>query len=722
MAKKDIVKDIDMNSDMTKLVSKISVDLPSANELDYKLRRNVGVTDMARLTGVEPTYHTNPLYRYLLRDLNPENNCKYIYHLRTGETEMSQDFQIRYRAFRTAGIRPVLRFDDCPELFDILVSQFADDNDKIRLGMIAQNGVTEMIQDALESIFNRGEMIKTDLVSVFDDVDPFMGEKGYYQEFKPLVCNYYAYKGTGAKYIRWKVKNLSGDYGAIIRHHGSISIQDQLYKSGQYAWIEVRPVSYDIDREKKILVADKLLVGGIQFACAKNKTRDGMERPLNYEKSNVKHYLDTYMKPNLLRNVSKMLKDALEEARTYKKALDEYTKEVKKSSLEKHIDLPYDYNFEGHENTKKYYDLFITNNLGVDPDTVWKRLKLLSLPKEILDQIEDEKITKTIVSNEPTDDNSETKERSQTNERTKEIKAIRNDIRKFARYSLTDTNALEEADKLIREYNEKVLNSEERERALHLDISHPNTLYLNLKLDLNKILDELKENSIKVSAYFDMIDILTECKGDNIDEEYDDICKTVKKIKLIINSAILNSESKKELTDELNSIFDKHIKFSEDKINEYRSNPDILVNSIDELKYNFRKDERLFIFKLTRAVQSQNVVNEMNEIINSTIENQNEENKDKRILYFIRRIDAVTDKINSEGNYEDRKALKEIKDALQVDKTQSLKTVLENYTNMLTRAMSLELKIEERKQKKQNLSEMLIDIDDDEKAVGVNKR
>jgi hypothetical protein len=417
-----------------------------------------------------------------------------------------------------------------------------------------------------------------------------------------------------------------------------------------------------------------------------------------------------------------MLKDALEEARVYKKALDKYTDAVKKGDPEKYKDLSYDYNFEDNSEEKIVYELFIKNQLGADPNTVWKRLKLLSLPKEILDQIDDEKITKTIVTSEPINEGSNTKG-TQINERSKEIKAIRNDIRKFARYSLTETNALEEADKLIKEYNEKVLNSEERERALHLDISHPNTLYLNLKLDLNKILDELKENSIKVSAYFDMIDILTECKGDNIDEEYDDICKTVKKIKLIINSAILNSESKKELTDELNSIFDKHIKFSEDKINEYRNNPDILVNSIDELKYNFRKDERLFIFKLTRAVQSQNVVNEMNEIINSTIENQNEENKDKRILYFIRRIDAVTDKINSEGNYEDRKALKEIKDALQVDKTQSLKTVLENYTNMLTRAMSLELKIEERKQKKQNLSEMLIDIDDDdEKAVGVNKR
>ncbi len=696
MAKKNI--EIDMNSDMNKIVNMISVDLPSSQELfDFSTREKVTITDMSLLTGATNDSTSLPAdYLYLLRDLYSDDDYKSISYVGTTYHSVSRKLPdssgTPYRSSRKVGIRPVLRFNENPYLFDLLTTQFCNSDNKISLGMIPQEAVNEGKQNELNEAFDNGLVKETMNPCVFDGVNPFSIFGLYYKSFKPLVYNCYEYGGK--QYIRWEIKHLRAN--VIKRSNRTIRVKDVLYKMGDHIWIEVTPAQYTIDKKNKVLLADKILLSGIQFVCAGDR-EDGLTCSLNYEESNMKNYLDTYMKPNLLRNVSKMVRDVIIEAKYYKSKIDEFSKIIEKEPPEiKQMEggfIPY---------SEIYYDNYIKDELKLDPDYVWNRLKVLEYPEEVIEALSEDV-------NAPKKDPDD-----MLSERSREVKAIRNEIRKYARYSLTETNALEEADQLIQKFNEDVMESDKLESTLHLGVSNPDTLFLNLKLDLTEILNKLKEASQKVAAYFDMVDILTECKKDVINKEYDDICESVKSAKILIDKFLLNPETKRELLEELNNLLDKHIKKCEDIIMAFRNNEEIISQSLEELKLAYRKDERDYLSKLTKAVQEQKVVNEIFDIVNSTIDNQNKENRNLRIAYFISKIDGISEKIRREGDFKDREELELIRKSLIVDKKQSLHTIIRNYADMLKRAMALELKIEERMQRKEMLSKMIIDIGDEE--------
>lgn len=685
---------INLLDDSTDYIKKISVDLPTSEEAvmgreawDTYCGNRIEVSDMSRLTGAQTKY--DEYYLLYLRDFREDDkrNIQYMdthfFNREKKDLKDSSRVISLNRCRRGFSILPTLHFDECPELFNILVDNFSDDGKTINLGEFPQSIGSKETQFKLNEAFKNKKVKETEETYVFDAVDPFKEIIDY--NFVPLVSKVYEYEGK--KYLRWKITDLyNHGYGRFI-----IS-GDCKYRCGNTVWVEIEPVKYLIIPANNIFISEKCLVSGIQYT---NFDKNVLN--LNYEDSNAKFYMETFMKPKLLRNVSKMIRDAIIEGKKYRSAIDKIYEERKDDNS-----LP------------PYGDVLaqarlISTKFNVDPHIIHKRLNLLSLPKEILEQLLGPYV----------EDNTKETNDVSLNEKTREIMALRNEVIRYMKHDLGEPDSLEKVDKLINEYNEKVKTYNELELTLNPGGNSPHNLYLRLKVDLNEIVERLRDISEKVSGFIDMLEILEECKKEDINENFDSICKMIKIAKPIINGFLLNEKKKKRLNIELEEVINRHINICRNGIENYKKHNIISNKTVDNLKADFRKDISPFLYNLRKAVVEQDVVNSIVENVNMTLAEQRKEIYDQRIAYFVKEIDNVTSRIKTKGNEQEKKELEEISNSLNVDKTQDIHTVIRAYVDALSKAIHLEDKIDTRKAKEKARSDDIINIPEDST---VNKR
>ena len=695
MRKKNVTP-INLMDDSTDYIRKISVDLPNCNEMNMgresfnSLENRISTTDMARLTGAKEVYEGHGFYRFYLRDLSDdERNILYAdTHYINADKRDLYDFNRAIsinRWIREFSILPTLHFEECPELFYILIENFSSDGKTIELGEFPQAICIKDTQDRLNEAFKNSKVKETEETYVFDAVNPFSGEYG--RGATSLVSKVYEFEGK--KYLRWKIIDLY-DFGKGRSNKKILSI-DSKYHCGDTVWVEIAPVKYLIIREEKILIADSCLVSGIQYT-----NHDINALTISYPGSNVKFYMDTFMKPKLLKNVSKMLRNKLKAGKKYKLAIDKMYEETDPEFLPSRHDLP-------------TLAQMLAEKFDEDYSGILAKLRLYNLPKEVLDEL--------LGPNE--DDDTKKTDESKLNEKTKEIMAIRNEVIKYINYDIGEPELLEKVDNLIKTYNEKVKTYNELELTLNPGGNSPHNLYLRLKVDLNEIVGRLRAISEKVISFIDMLEILDECKKNNINENFDDICRMIKVAKSIINGFLLNEDRKKRLNIELDEIINKNINSCRKGIDNYKKHNIVSTKTLDNHKIDFRKDIRPFLYNLRRAVNEQDVVNSITENVKITLAEQRKEIEDERIAYFVKEIAEVTSRIREKGNEEEKQELKAISNSLNVDKTQDIHKVIRGYVDALSRVIHLEDKIELRKAKEKARNDNIINIPE---SSTVNKR
>ena len=178
-------------------------------------------------------------------------------------------------------IRPVLQNSTIS-----LPSTVSDPNIimEIEYGEYPQNAPSATMQKKLEKEYKKG-MNKTGRSYTFssspcDDFDTL---------FKPITYDEYEYHGK--KYIRVRAIAEYPDYESILSNGLAC-------KDGDYFWVQVSPVKWLIDDKTGLLISKKGLVAGIGFGDV--KYYDGMS--YDFDKSELKKYLDTYMMHDLFQN------------------------------------------------------------------------------------------------------------------------------------------------------------------------------------------------------------------------------------------------------------------------------------------------------------------------------------------------------------------------------------------------------------------------------------
>ncbi len=234
-------------------------------------------------------------------------------------------------------IQPVFNFKNCPELFDIILKNLPPEEKhqkfpRVEFGWYPQTIVVgkpenDNLNQKLDYRYMKYKIKRN------DDLNPTMenqeftfdktNSKNRTDIFKPISYPVYGFN-DGRKYIRMQIKTPRSSIG----HHEYLSLsKGHEITDGDQVWIKVEEIPCIVDRISKTLICRVGLISGIQFDNYERK-----ERPVDYQKSNVKHFLDKYMKPQMLQDIQIDLEDLKELVTKRKK---EKAKEKEKQELEK---------------------------------------------------------------------------------------------------------------------------------------------------------------------------------------------------------------------------------------------------------------------------------------------------------------------------------------------------------------------------------------------------
>ena len=215
------------------------------------------------------------------------------------------------KSYRDAGIRLVLNSN---KIFQELYSQKRlgeNDTFEAEYGEYPQTLVDSKTQNKLEKIYlleqlkkeeYRIKMKKTGKVYTFDSLPA--SPVNFDKPIRPICYDELVYNNQ--KYIRlWE-------------------------NCDRYLWIKVEPITWLIDEKTGILISKKILLSGIRFADRKSDTSD-------FSKSDIKYYLDNFMKYEILSHDSiEFVNKSLREIAKKKTKLEILREELlKASSLEK---------------------------------------------------------------------------------------------------------------------------------------------------------------------------------------------------------------------------------------------------------------------------------------------------------------------------------------------------------------------------------------------------
>ncbi len=190
--------------------------------------------------------------------------------------------------YRTNAIRPVIY---APPLFIEKLSLNARLNDygieEVEFGEFPQE-IASGMQRKLNKAQLNNQLLFTGNTYTFDSTNINYLD----QKFQPVTYDEYEY--LGKKYINLRI------------NHGDVFIKNKLYVNGTHVWMEVSPVTWFIGthlnaesaRNEKVLVSKKSLLAGI-------RVNDKYFVYDLFKDTEMRWYLDNYMKHDLFQNVDK---------------------------------------------------------------------------------------------------------------------------------------------------------------------------------------------------------------------------------------------------------------------------------------------------------------------------------------------------------------------------------------------------------------------------------
>ena len=186
---------------------------------------------------------------------------------------------------------------------------------EIKYGEYPQKAVSKKMQKELNRAIKRNKIqISVDKSYRVDTTK----SHDFNQEFVPLTLNEYEYQGR--KFVKVQCNSCYKKDIKIGLSNGEI------YKVGDYVWVEVLPVKWLVDEKSNIAMSEEILFAGIQFQH--NEFYDG-----NFENTDVKKYMDEYFSNEII-SLSKIIKTVDVKSNKIKELKDAYEFDFEKVSEE----------------------------------------------------------------------------------------------------------------------------------------------------------------------------------------------------------------------------------------------------------------------------------------------------------------------------------------------------------------------------------------------------
>ena len=238
-------------------------------EYAEKLGKAAYITDFAYITGVdnvknitkkhyaEPSKYFGRIGEYWLADTTKDEKGAYKAYEIGCNNKLYNDFVEN----KQIGIRPIISYSSISSLLKNI--QIINYSYKCgEYGEYPQSFCSKKLKLKLEFLYQLGILNKTGKNYTVDAINSY---KYVEKKFDPLILTEYQYKGE--KYVR--------------------------YYDGNVNWIKVEPIVWIISEKNDICLAEKILLGGIQFNDMDNLKND-------FSQSNLKLYLDNFFSKEII--------------------------------------------------------------------------------------------------------------------------------------------------------------------------------------------------------------------------------------------------------------------------------------------------------------------------------------------------------------------------------------------------------------------------------------
>ena len=143
---------------------------------------------------------------------------------------------------------------------------------EVKYGEYPQTIITEPLAGTLEKIYKSKSLTKTGKKYTTDS----QKYDEHSSKFKPRTFEEYQYNGQ--KYVRFV-----GDYNC----KGEKLSDGREIQEGQYYWVKVEPIVWQVDEKANIAVTKKLIFAGVQFKNTRDYKGD-------FDKTDIKKFMDNY--------------------------------------------------------------------------------------------------------------------------------------------------------------------------------------------------------------------------------------------------------------------------------------------------------------------------------------------------------------------------------------------------------------------------------------------
>ena len=210
--------------------------------------------------------------------------------------------------YRYIGVRPALSLSsDSNSLSEYYTYSSKITDEMVIFGYYPQDAVSLKVQLKLDNAFIKGKLQKTGNYYTSDSREA----KDHESEFLPQKHIEYIYKGK--RYVRVK---------ANLYQETRLSNYREC-KKGEYVWVEVSPIEWIFDYEKRLIFSEKILFAGVPF-------KNEYYYQGNFENTVIKKFMDNNFSKEILQAYKKYRKN---DVKYFDKPLLEKSDESHESSV-----------------------------------------------------------------------------------------------------------------------------------------------------------------------------------------------------------------------------------------------------------------------------------------------------------------------------------------------------------------------------------------------------
>ena len=246
-----------------------------------KIGMKAAMTDFAILLGGTVDSFYNGI------EINPLEKIKGYYWTRSSDGN-NKAYIIGYRGIssgacvddRDIGIRPALPYSS---IRNISLNEERENGIlEVEYGEYPQKAVSKGLQDKLERAYEQSSIKKTG--KTYTTYPRKYDE--YNKEFRAQIIEEYSFDDE-KKYVRVKANSYFDDDSSFGLSNG------ERYRSGDYVWVEVKPIKWLIDEKNDIALSKRVLFAGVPFQYDGNYTGD-------FRTTTIKQFMDNSFSKEIL--------------------------------------------------------------------------------------------------------------------------------------------------------------------------------------------------------------------------------------------------------------------------------------------------------------------------------------------------------------------------------------------------------------------------------------